>query len=79
MDGVLRLELVPGGVVRFVLEFDGGPRRAAVAGEEDLLATLTIGGVAFFEKLGELTQEFYDQEIEKLTGRSGAGRTGPST
>jgi hypothetical protein len=76
--GVLRLEPVPGGLVRFTLAFDSGPRRTAVTGEEDLLAALAVGGVEFFEKLGELTGGFYDEDIDKLTGRSGAGRRGPS-
>jgi hypothetical protein len=77
-SGVLRLEPVPGGLVRFTLAFDGGPRRTAVTGEEDLLAALAIGGVEFFEKLSKLTGRFYDEDINKLTGRSGAGRRGPS-
>ncbi|MFI5584707.1 hypothetical protein ACIA5G_06725 [Amycolatopsis sp. NPDC051758] len=77
-SGVLRLESVPGGLVRFTLAFDGGPRRTAVTGEEDLLAALAVGGVEFFEKLGKLTGGFYDQDITKLTGRTASGRTGPS-
>jgi hypothetical protein len=76
--GVLRLEPIPGGLVRFTLAFDGGPSRTAVTGEEDLLAALAVGGVEFFEKLSALTGRFYDEDINKLTGRSGAGRRGPS-
>ncbi len=76
--GALRLEPVPGALARFTLAFDDATSRRAVTGEEELLAALTAGGVAFFEKLGELTGRFYDQEIQKLTGRSGAGRRGPS-
>ncbi|WP_328447555.1 hypothetical protein [Amycolatopsis sp. NBC_00438] len=76
--GVLRLEPVPGGLVRFTLAFDSGLSRTAVAVEEDLLAALAFGGVEFFEKLGQLAGGFHDQDIEKLTGRSGAGRRGPS-
>ncbi|MCR6481304.1 hypothetical protein M8542_00585 [Amycolatopsis sp. OK19-0408] len=76
--GALRLEPIPGGRARFTLAFDDGTSRRGVTGEQELLAALTAGGVAFFEKLGELTGGFHDRAIAKLTGRNGAGRTGPS-
>jgi hypothetical protein len=76
--GELRLEPVAGGLARLTLAYSDDTSLSTVAGEEDLLAALSVGGVEFFEKLGELTGRFYDQEIAELTGRSGAGRTGPS-
>ncbi|MGK3200455.1 hypothetical protein [Amycolatopsis sp. MEPSY49] len=78
MAGVLRLEPIPGGLVRFTRAFDDGTRRSGVAGEEDLLA-LAKGGVEFFEKFADLTGRNFDRDIRKLTDRSASGRTGPST
>ncbi|MEV7093680.1 hypothetical protein AB0M80_12670 [Amycolatopsis sp. NPDC051045] len=61
----LSLEPVPPGLVRITVA--GGPyRETAVTGEGKLLSALTAGGAEFAGKLAE------------LTGRSGAGRTGPS-
>lgn len=77
--GELRLEAIPGGLARLTLAYSEDTSLTNVAGEEDLLAALALGGVAFFEKLGKLTGRCYDQEIGKLTGRTAAGRTGPST
>ncbi|MFJ9781729.1 hypothetical protein ACIRSS_19235 [Amycolatopsis sp. NPDC101161] len=77
--GELRLEAIPGGLARLTVAYSEDVSLTNVAGEEDLLSALALGGVAFFEKLGELTGRFHDREIDQLTGRSGAGRTGPST
>ncbi|SEF29007.1 hypothetical protein SAMN05421837_104479 [Amycolatopsis pretoriensis] len=77
--GELRLEAIPGGLARLTLAYSEDTSLSNVAGEEDLLAALAMGGVEFFEKLAELTGRFHDREVEQLTGRSGAGRTGPST
>ncbi|MEV4052598.1 hypothetical protein AB0J55_15555 [Amycolatopsis sp. NPDC049688] len=61
----ITLEPVPPGLIRITVA--GEPyRETAVTGEEKLLSALEVGAEEFFAKLLE------------LTGRSGAGRTGPS-
>jgi hypothetical protein len=61
----ITLEPVPPGLIRITVA--GGPyRETAVTGAEKLLSALEAGAAEFFEKLSE------------LTGRSGAGRRGPS-
>ena len=73
----ITLEPVLPGLVRLTVA-GGQHRQTAVTGEERLLSALAAGGVEFFEKFAELTGRNFDPDIRKLTGRSGAGRTGPS-
>jgi hypothetical protein len=73
----ITLEPVPPALVRITVA-GGQYRETAVTGEEKLLSALAAGGAEFFEKFAELTGRNFDPAIRKLTGRSGAGRSGPS-
>ncbi|MFJ1766364.1 hypothetical protein ACIOD2_38960 [Amycolatopsis sp. NPDC088138] len=73
----ITLEPVPPGLIRVTVA-GGAYRETAVTGEERLLSALAAGGLGFFEKFADLTGRNFDPAIGKLTGRSGAGRTGPS-
>ncbi|WP_372671647.1 hypothetical protein [Amycolatopsis kentuckyensis] len=74
----ITLEPVPPELIRITVA-GGEYRQTAVTVEEKLLSALAAGGVEFFEKFADLTGRNFDRGIRRLTGRSGAGRTGPST
>ena len=64
----LALDPIPRGLLRITVS-GSDFRRTSVAGEAELLAALVAGGLEFFEKMAELTQEFYVRDIKLLTGQ----------
>ncbi|UOX87674.1 hypothetical protein MUY14_39140 [Amycolatopsis sp. FBCC-B4732] len=63
----ISLDPVPGKQLRITVA-GGELRRTSVAGEEELLSAITVGGVEFFEKLAELTGRNFSAAIRRLTG-----------